>query len=129
MPASFSTLQKLAGSILLWLHLHFLFAVFLQFNQYSTATLHYQLVGAMTWDKTIDGYYVDDDGKWITNDNDDGNPKWVRQGNEMYYFDSNGQDILHSQYGRSTPNSNFPIDISKFGVDTREYWKWRVGNK
>lgn len=40
-----------------------------------------------------------------------------------------GQDILHSQYGRSTPNPNFPIDRSKFGVDTREYWKWRVGNK
>ena len=40
-----------------------------------------------------------------------------------------GQDILHSQYGRSTPNPNFPIDGSEFGVDTREYWKWRVGNK
>ncbi|WP_374118954.1 RHS repeat-associated core domain-containing protein [Clostridium sp. OS1-26] len=40
-----------------------------------------------------------------------------------------GQDILHSQYGRSIPNPNFPIDRSKFGVDTREYWKWRVGNK
>ena len=40
-----------------------------------------------------------------------------------------GQDILHSQYGRSTPTPNFPIDRSKFGVDNREYWKWHVGNK
>ncbi|WP_238655247.1 HNH/ENDO VII family nuclease [Paenibacillus piscarius] len=40
-----------------------------------------------------------------------------------------GQDILHSQYGRSKPNPKFPIDRNKFGVDTREYWKWRVKNQ
>ncbi len=40
-----------------------------------------------------------------------------------------GQDTLHSQFGRSTPNPNFPIDRKKIGVDTREYWKWRVNNK
>ena len=39
-----------------------------------------------------------------------------------------GQDILHSQYGRSTPNPYYPIDRKKFGIDTREYWKWRVNN-
>lgn len=40
-----------------------------------------------------------------------------------------GQDILHSQYGRNKPNPEFPIDRQKFGVDTREYWKWRVTNR
>jgi hypothetical protein len=40
-----------------------------------------------------------------------------------------GQDTLHSQYGKNTPNPNYPIDRSKFGVDTREYWKWRAENR
>lgn len=40
-----------------------------------------------------------------------------------------GQDILHSLYGRNTPNPNFPIDRRAFSVDTREYWKWRVDNR
>lgn len=40
-----------------------------------------------------------------------------------------GQDILHSQYGRSTPNPYYSIDRKKFGIDTREYWKWRVNNR
>ena len=40
-----------------------------------------------------------------------------------------GQDILHSQYGRSTPNPYYPIDRKKFGVDTREYWKWCANNR
>lgn len=40
-----------------------------------------------------------------------------------------GQDILHSQYGRSTPNPYYPIDRKKFGIDTREYWKWRANNR
>ena len=39
-----------------------------------------------------------------------------------------GQDILHSVYGRSTPNPRFPINRRAFGVDTREYWRWRVLN-
>jgi hypothetical protein len=40
-----------------------------------------------------------------------------------------GQDALHSQYGRSMPNPNYPIDRARFSVDTREYWQWRVGNR
>ncbi|MGE7912651.1 DUF6531 domain-containing protein [Lysinibacillus xylanilyticus] len=36
-----------------------------------------------------------------------------------------GQDILHSQFGRNKPHPNYPINRSKFGVDTREYWKTR----
>ncbi len=37
-----------------------------------------------------------------------------------------GQDILHSQYYRSKPNPKFPIDCSKFGVDTREYCGFEI---
>jgi hypothetical protein len=40
-----------------------------------------------------------------------------------------GQDILHSQYGKNVPHPNFPIDRQKFGIDTREYWKWRITNR
>ncbi len=40
-----------------------------------------------------------------------------------------GQDILHSQFGKSKPNPSFPIDRKKFNADTREYWKFRVENK
>jgi hypothetical protein len=38
-----------------------------------------------------------------------------------------GQDILHSQFGRSQPNPNFPINRAKFNVDTREYWRSQSG--
>jgi uncharacterized Zn-binding protein involved in type VI secretion len=37
-----------------------------------------------------------------------------------------GQDILHSQYGRSKPHPTLQPDRKKFDVDTREYWKWRI---
>ncbi|MEE4375825.1 HNH/ENDO VII family nuclease [Pseudomonas alliivorans] len=40
-----------------------------------------------------------------------------------------GQDILHSQYGRSKPHPTLQPDRKKFDVDTREYWKWRVNNR
>ncbi len=40
-----------------------------------------------------------------------------------------GQDILHSQYGRSKPHPTLQPDRNKFNVDTREYWKWRVSNQ
>ncbi len=53
----------------------------------------------------------------------------IEESTRYHGIGMNGQDILHSQYGRSTPTPNFPIDRSKFGVDTREYWKWRVDNK
>lgn len=39
-----------------------------------------------------------------------------------------GQDILHSQYGRSQPHPTLQPDRKKFNVDTREYWKWRANN-
>ncbi|HSF39574.1 MAG TPA: Ig-like domain-containing protein [Thermoanaerobaculia bacterium] len=37
-----------------------------------------------------------------------------------------GQQILHSQYGRNQPHPVHPVDRNRFGVDTREYWQWRV---
>lgn len=37
-----------------------------------------------------------------------------------------GQDILHSQYGRSKPHPTLQPDRKKFDVDTREYWQWRA---
>jgi|GEM_PF-6120738 len=40
-----------------------------------------------------------------------------------------GQDILHSQYGRNQPHPTHQPDRKKFGVDTREYWRWRVANE
>ena len=39
-----------------------------------------------------------------------------------------GHDSLHGQFGRSKPHPTHPVDHKKFGVDTREYWKWRVDN-
>lgn len=36
-----------------------------------------------------------------------------------------GQDILHSQFGRSKPHPVYPINRRQFDVDTREYWKTR----
>lgn len=40
-----------------------------------------------------------------------------------------GQDVLHSQFGRSKPHPTLQPDRAKFNVDTREYWKWRVNNR
>jgi len=40
-----------------------------------------------------------------------------------------GQDALHSLYGRNMPHPDFPIDRRAFNVDTREHWKWRLGNQ
>ena len=37
-----------------------------------------------------------------------------------------GQDVLHSQFGRSKPNPEYPIDRPKFNQDTAAYWKQRV---
>jgi hypothetical protein len=37
-----------------------------------------------------------------------------------------GQDVLHSQFGRSKPNPEYPIDRPKFNQDTAAYWKERV---
>ena len=40
-----------------------------------------------------------------------------------------GQDILHSQYGRSQPHPTHQPNRKQFNVDTREYWKWRAPNE
>ena len=40
-----------------------------------------------------------------------------------------GQDILHSQYGRSKPHPTLQPGRNKFNVDTRDYWKWRVNDQ
>ncbi|PVZ39710.1 PAAR domain-containing protein, partial [Pseudomonas sp. CC120222-01a] len=37
-----------------------------------------------------------------------------------------GQDILHSQFGRSKPHPWLQPDRKKFDVDSREYWQWRA---
>ena len=37
-----------------------------------------------------------------------------------------GQDILHSQFGRSKANSSLPINRNKFRNDTKAYWKNRA---
>ncbi len=39
-----------------------------------------------------------------------------------------GQNVLHSQYGRSKPHPDLKIDRKKFDVDCREYWQWRLNN-
>ncbi|WP_330961319.1 HNH/ENDO VII family nuclease [Photobacterium sp. 53610] len=40
-----------------------------------------------------------------------------------------GQDILHSQFGKSKPHPSLQPDRKQFDVDTREYWKWRVNEE
>jgi RHS repeat-associated protein len=40
-----------------------------------------------------------------------------------------GQDILHSQYGRSKINPDFPVDRKVFSIDDRQYWQWRSQNQ
>ena len=40
-----------------------------------------------------------------------------------------GQHPLHSTYGTNKPHPQNPIDRDKFGIDTREYWKWREQNR
>ncbi|MBC2477986.1 N-acetylmuramoyl-L-alanine amidase family protein, partial [Clostridium beijerinckii] len=62
--------------------------------------------GSMTWDNTIDGFYLNDDGEmtsgtgWLKNNNtgdwyyySDGRMKtgWVQYGNSWYYMDSDGK--------------------------------------
>ncbi len=40
-----------------------------------------------------------------------------------------GQQALHSQYGTNEPHPTNPVDRRAFGVDTREYWQWRVSQE
>ena len=40
-----------------------------------------------------------------------------------------GQQILHGQYGVNKPHPTLQPDRTRFNVDNREYWKWRVNNR